>query len=157
MLGMWGVGKTSLVRQFVDSIYDEKYMTTLGVKVDKKVVEVEGAEVNLILWDVAGAEDHFDVPLHYIQGAVGYLLVVDGTRRESMEKALNLVKLVEGGIGKLPFVTLVNKSDLDWVVSEEEIADALSGLDTNWFPSSAKTGANVELAFKTLTERLVFV
>ena len=80
MLGLYGVGKTSLVQRFVRSIFDDKYLTTLGVKVDKKVVQVDDIEVTLMLWDVAGAENHFDVPMSYIKGAAGYLVVVDGTR-----------------------------------------------------------------------------
>ena len=55
MLGMWGVGKTSLVQQFVNSIYDEKYLSTLGVKVDKKIVHFSDTDVNMMLWDIAGA------------------------------------------------------------------------------------------------------
>ena len=155
MLGMWGAGKTSLVRRFVDSIYDEKYLTTLGVKVDKKVVEVAGQDINLVLWDIAGAEDHFSVPIHYVKGAAGYLLVVDGTRKSSLESAIDLIGLVEEGVGSLPFVAVVNKSDLEWELTEAEIETALTPYHGTWLASSAKTGQNVELAFNTLAQKLV--
>ena len=62
-----GVGKTSLVRRFVESLFDEEYLTTIGVKVDKKLVTVGGREVTLMLWDVAGAEERFSVPGSYMQ------------------------------------------------------------------------------------------
>ena len=155
MLGMWGVGKTSLVQRFVRSIYDEKYHSTLGVKVDKKIVENNGRQVNLMLWDLAGAEDHFTVPIHYVKGAAGYLLVIDGTRRSSLASALDLIKQVEEGIGKLPFVAVVNKSDLEWELTNAEIETALAPYDCSWMSSSAKTGENVELAFNILTQKLV--
>lgn len=155
MLGMWGVGKTSLVQQFVNSIYDEKYLSTLGVKVDKKVVQAADQDVNLMLWDIAGAEDHFSVPLHYIKGSAGYLLVMDGTRKASLQVGLDLIKLVQEGVGDIPFVPVVNKSDLDWELSDAEIDAAFTPFGLNWFKSSAKTGENVDLAFTTLAERML--
>lgn len=154
MLGMWGVGKTSLVKQFVSNIYDEKYHSTLGVKVDKKVVEIDGQGINLMLWDIAGAEDYFSVPINYIRGATGYLLVIDGTRKTSLEKAMDLIALVEDGIGPLPFVICVNKSDLDWELTAEEIDAAIAPHGGHWLATSAKTGENVELAFNTLAQSI---
>jgi GTPase SAR1 family protein len=52
MLGAFAVGKTSLVRQYVFSIFSGSYQTTLGVKIDKKSLEVDGEMVELILWDL---------------------------------------------------------------------------------------------------------
>lgn len=153
MLGMWGVGKTSLVQQFVNSIYDDKYLSTLGVKVDKKVVAVADNEINLMLWDIAGAEDYFSVPIHYVKGSAGYLLVMDGTRKESLMVGLDLMKMVREGVGDIPCVPVVNKADLDWEMSDDEISDALG--DIEWFKSSAKTGENVDHAFMTLAAQLI--
>ena len=155
MLGLYGVGKTSLVQRFVRSIFDDKYLTTLGVKVDKKVVQVDDIEVNLMLWDVAGAENHFDVPMSYIKGAAGYLLVVDGTRPDSLAKAMDLVKAVEQEIGNLPFVMVINKNDLDWKITETEIEQALSTYDTDWYSTSAMTGENVDTAFEHIARLVI--
>lgn len=154
MLGLYGVGKTSLVQRFVNSIFDEKYLATLGVKVDKKIVQVDDVQVNLMLWDIAGAEDHFDVPLSYIKGASGYLLVVDGTRQDSLVKAMDLVNTVEEGIGNLPFVMVINKNDLEWKITESDIEQALAEYDTAWYSTSAKTGENVDRVFEQIA-RLV--
>lgn len=153
MLGMWGVGKTSLVQQFVNSIYDEKYLSTLGVKVDKKVVSAAGQELNMMLWDIAGAEDHFNVPLHYVKGSAGYLLVMDGTRKQSLQVGLDLIEVIKEGVGDIPFVPVVNKCDLDWELSDDEISSAFTG--NEWFKSSAKTGENVDLAFETLAGKVL--
>ena len=155
MLGMWGVGKTSLVQQFVSSIYDEKYLTTLGVKVDKKIVDVADQQLNMMLWDIAGAEDHFNVPIHYIKGSAGYLLVMDGTRRNSIEAGVDLIKLVSENVGDIPFVPAVNKCDLPWEVSDEEITELLGKEPGSWLKSSAKTGENVEAAFHKLAELML--
>lgn len=155
MLGLWGVGKTSLVRRFVSSFFDEKYLSTLGVKVDKKIVEVAGQDVKMMLWDIAGAENHFSVPIHYVKGSAGYLMVMDGTRKESFEAGIDLIGLVKEKIGDLPFVVVVNKCDLEWAITETEITQALAPFGTSWLKSSAKTGENVEHAFHQLAEIII--
>lgn len=155
MLGMWGVGKTSLVQQFVNSIYDEKYLSTLGVKVDKKVVNVGDTDMTMMLWDIAGAEDHFSVPLHYVKGSAGYLLVMDGTRKASLDVGLDLIKMIQDGVGNIPFIPVVNKSDLEWELTDDDINRALEPFNCTWFKSSAKTGENVDLAFATLAETIL--
>lgn len=159
MLGLWGVGKTSLVRQFVDNVFDDNYLTTLGVKVDKKVVQLKEQELTLMLWDVAGLEDSFSIPLNYIQGSSAVILVVDRSRAESLSAALELANQVQKNIAELPFVVMANKSDLEWVVSDDDIEKAFSSEDSNtsvvWFSTSAKTGENVELAFNELAKQLL--
>lgn len=54
MLGGFSVGKTSLVRRYVHSVFSDAYLTTVGVKIDKKIVTLPDRTVNLILWDLAG-------------------------------------------------------------------------------------------------------
>lgn len=156
LLGAPGVGKTSLVRRFVESLFDEKYLTTLGVKVDKKQVVVGEQDVLLMLWDVAGAEEHFAVPTSYIRGAAGYLLVVDGTRPDTLERGLDIVEQVEGEIGRLPFVLVLNKIDLveDWRLREEDLR-AVHVRGCPILRASAKTGAGVEEAFLRLAELVI--
>ena len=149
---MWGVGKTSLVRQFVHSLYDEKYHTTIGVKVDKKQVVHQDQERTLMLWDIAGAEDDMCVPTHYVQGAAGYILVIDGTRRASLECALELTSQITDEVGPIPFVAVINKSDLDWEMTPADISENLEPLGCPIFKSSAKTGENVETAFLALVQ-----
>lgn len=159
MLGLWGVGKTSLVRQFVENVFDDNYLSTLGVKVDKKNVQVKQQEITLMLWDVAGLEDSFRMPLHYIKGSSAVILVLDRTRQESLTAALELVHLVKENIGDLPFVVMANKSDLACSLSDDDIEKAFFDDDSNksvlWFSTSAKTGQNVELAFTELAKQLL--
>jgi len=153
MLGYYGVGKTSLVRRFVSSIFEDKYLTTIGVKVDKKVVALAGREVRLMLWDIAGAEDRFSVPMSFVRGSSGYLLVVDGTRAESLDRGLELVEQVEAELGRLPYVVALNKADLvdAWQLDAARLA-RLDCLGRPVLRSSAKTGEGVEEAFRALAE-----
>src|SRR5258707_1478637 len=90
LLGSFGVGKTSLVARFVHSMFADKYHTTVGVKIDKKILDVEGEELTLMLWDMAGEEDNAPVKLNQVRDAAGYLLVVDGTRSRTLDIAQNI-------------------------------------------------------------------
>ena len=112
MLGGFAVGKTSLVSRFVRSIFSEKYLTTVGVKIDKKTVPVPGNDVDLVLWDIYGEDDFQKMRTSYLRGANGYLLVVDGTRRSTLDTARDLHKLAVDTVGPVPHLVLVNKSDL---------------------------------------------
>jgi small GTP-binding protein len=156
MLGMYAVGKTSLVKRFISSIYDEKYHATIGVKVDKKVITVKDEEVTLMLWDIAGAEDHFSVPTSFIRGSAGYLLVIDGTRAVTLERGIDLVAQVESDLGKIPFVVILNKTDLAdrWQLQDEHL-QSLTALGCPVIRSSALNGEGVEEAFHTLAAQLV--
>ena len=156
MLGAFAVGKTSLVRRFVESIFSEAYHTTVGVKIDKKTVHVNVTEVDLVLWDLYGDDDFQKIRWSYFQGASGYLLVADGTRRGTLEKALLLEERVRQEIGAVPFVFVINKSDLlkDWEVDAAAEAQLQA---KNWtvLRSSAKTGEGVEEAFVELTRKML--
>src|SRR5215470_9235062 len=123
MLGGFSVGKTTLVRRFVDSVFSENYLTTVGVKVDKKVVTLPDRTVNLILWDMAGEDDVATVRMSYLRGMAGYVVVADGTRSSTLDVALSLRERVEAEHGPLPFTLLVNKHDLleQWAISETEL------------------------------------
>ena len=157
MIGAFAVGKTSLVRRFVRSIFSDKYLTTVGVKIDKKLVKLGDKEVTLVLWDIAGEDDLTQMRMSYLRGASGYLLVVDGTRPRTLDTAVNLQKKVDefSGTG-LPFVLLLNKTDITgtWNLADETI-EGLS--ERNWTvkKTSAKTGEGVEDAFLTLTRMIV--
>lgn len=155
MLGLWGVGKTSLVQRYVHSIYEEKYHSTIGVKTDSKDVSLGDEHLKLMIWDIAGAEADFAVPLHYVQGAEGCLLVIDGTRPESLDCALDMMEDIQENLGPLPcVVVVVNKSDLDWKLRDTDLTTRLEPLGCQIFKCSAKTGENVEEAFLALAQAL---
>ena len=151
MLGASGVGKTSLIRRFVQSIYSEKYHTTIGVKIDKKTLLVEDEEVTFLLWDLQGEDETFKIRPSFLRGASGFLLVIDLTRHETLVTAFSIQKMVEREIGNLPFVVLLNKNDLteNIEITDEEIAD-LKNYDWQILRTSAKSGEHVEDAFQTL-------
>jgi len=152
MVGHFGVGKTSLVRRFVESIFEDKYLTTVGVKIDKKEVMLNGQAITLVLWDIAGEDDLAQLRVSHLRGAHGYILVVDGCRAVTFEKAKELQKRVTETLGPAPFVFVINKSDLrdKWEVQQAEI-DAC-GWPT--FQTSARLGTGVEEMFLGLASKL---
>src|SRR5215475_7350704 len=156
MLGAFAVGKTSLVTRFVDSMFSEKYHTTVGVRIDKKALLLGGKEWHLIIWDLAGEDEFLQIRPSYLRGSSGYLLVADGTRRATLDAAMKIQQRVRDTIGDVPFVLMLNKSDLtdEWEVTERTIG-ALSRMGWTWLKTSAKTGAGVEEAFLTLVGKMM--
>jgi small GTP-binding protein len=155
MLGGFSVGKTSLVKRYVQSVFSETYLTTVGVKIDKKTVDLSDRIVNLILWDLAGEDDISSLRMSYLRGSAGYVLVADGTRPSTLEVALSLRQRVEADLGPLPFVLLLNKNDLreQWAIRDAELEDFRRN---GWWvaSTSARTGEGVEDAFKALAGRV---
>ncbi len=155
LLGAFAVGKTSLVSRFVKSLYSDEYLTTVGVKVDKKTVTLGDQEISLIVWDLAGEDEFQKVRMDYLRGAAGYLLVADGTRLATLETARMLRQRVAEHVGDIPFVFIVNKNDLsaEWEIDDQAIADCQSA---GWqvVKASAKTGEGIEEAFRQLAEKI---
>ncbi len=158
MIGDFSVGKTSLVSRFVRQAFSDKYLTTVGVKIDTKLVKLSNEqEVKLILWDIAGNDALNTTTVSYLRGAAGFFLIVDGTRLPTWYSALNLHEAVTTQIGEKPFVILLNKVDLveQWEI-EQQLIDEKNQQGWKILSTSAKTGLNVEKAFVELaTETLV--
>ncbi|HKN60106.1 MAG TPA: Rab family GTPase [Candidatus Acidoferrales bacterium] len=156
MLGSFSVGKTSLVRRFVESIFDEKYQTTIGVKVDKKVVQADGEEVTLVLWDLHGEDAFQKMRMSYLRGMSGYLLVVDPTRRQTLEDALSLQERVREAMGAIPSVLILNKCDLleEWDIDLDRVSLLEDGGQAV-IRASAKTGEGVEQGFSRLASAML--
>lgn len=151
MIGTSGVGKTSLVAQFVHSIFSDKYLTTVGVKIDKKTVSVDGADVMLMIWDLSGDDDYQRLQTSYLRGSAGYLLVADGTRRSTLDQVIEIQGRVAETLGSIPFLLALNKVDLvpQWEIDETQL-QSLTARGWGVCQTSAKKGAGVEEAFVRL-------
>ena len=153
IVGSFGVGKTSLVRRFVDSIFSESYLATVGVKIDRKDVTIGSTLVTLVLWDLAGEDDLAQLNVSHLRGSSGYILVVDGCRSTTLSKAIDIQGRIAQILGPLPFVMVVNKADLrdQWEVRHATVEEC--GWAT--FETSAKAGSGVEEMFQCLAEKLL--
>lgn len=155
MLGDFSVGKTSLVARFVRNTFSEKYLTTLGVKVDTKEVTLPEGSLKLVVWDIAGKGALDTLSLTYLRGADGVLLVADGTREATLRTALDLLMEARERMPGVHAVLVVNKFDLvdQWEVLPATLAELRASLPV--FEASALTGDSVEAAFAELARGLL--
>ena len=164
LLGEPRVGKTSLIRKFVLNEFDERYLTTVGTNVTKKVVQVPIPQADLlvdldmVIWDIMGQRDYRDLLAdRYFEGAQGLLAVADVTQPETLEALFDWIDRADRVASQIPVVLAMNKADLVPLTEEAEraaraLADAFNG---DYLVTSAKTGANVEKAFLRLATMIV--
>ena len=118
LVGAPGVGKTSLVRRFVERRFEADYHSTIGVRIDRRSLDVDGNEVSLIIWDIHGEDESLSVRSSYLAGMAGCFVVVDASRPETVEVATTLRERALT-VADVPMVAIINKTDL---VDESEIA-----------------------------------
>ena len=156
MIGAFATGKTSLISRFVRGIFSEKYFTTVGVKIDKHIVDLDGEEMTLILWDLHGEDEFQRIRKSYLRGSSGCLVVVDGTRQATLRTAVQLHADNEDVIGDVPFILVINKKDLkdQWELPASEL-EKLSKRGWQIIETSAKTGEAIGDAFYQLAKKMV--
>ena len=158
MLGAFAVGKTSLVRRYVHSIFSDRYQTTVGVKVDKREVVHEGRDVTLVLWDMVGKDDYTELATSQVRGAAGYLLVLDPTRPATWDVGTWIHKQIEEEHAGLPFVVALNKHDIKdrWALTDAQQQQIASYRQAGWHfvHTSAQSGEGVEALFEALLSQM---
>jgi small GTP-binding protein len=156
LIGATAVGKSSLVARYVTSIFSEHYRTTIGVKIETRRVERPSGTLELVVWDLSGEDEFQNVQPRYLQGARGYLLVIDGTRPETKDVAVMLEARVREAVGPVPFVVVLNKTDLaaTWALRAADL-DQMRKRRWTVIPASAKTGAGVTEAFDLLADAIL--
>jgi small GTP-binding protein len=161
LLGDAAVGKTSLVRRFVYNLFDDKYISTIGVKVSRKSVIVsqpgEVVKITLMVWDLAGSEEFDQVRSSYIRGAAGAVLVCDLTRAETLDSLQSYAHNLLGNNPNTPLIIAANKYDLvdQLTFSSEQIERVAAKLRAPYYLTSARTGDRVETLFRHLGQLLV--
>lgn len=161
LVGDVAVGKTSLIKRFVQDEFDDRYIATVGTKVVKKSVEAiwrgAPATLDLMVWDIMG-EKGFRALLRdaYFEGSHGVIAVCDLTRKDTFYDLNNWVQMIRKQVGNVPLVFLGNKMDLGerLVVTEDELTRMSTIHNASHFLSSAKTGAGVNAAFKVLADAI---
>jgi small GTP-binding protein len=166
LVGEAAVGKTSLIRRYVLNDFDDKYITTLGAKVSKKQMEFQvpnnGFRVgmDMTIWDIMGEKGFRDlVKEAFFVGTRGILAVCDITRHDTLKELDDWIQSVFKVVGNIPVIYAVNKIDLkDEVLlmyGDAELEQSTRAFEAQFLYTSAKTGENVEKAFKMLGERIV--
>jgi small GTP-binding protein len=161
LVGDMAVGKTSLVRRFVYDLFDEKYMSTIGVKVSRKTQVIprgsDVVEVHMMLWDLAGSQRFSGLRTSYLRGAAGAVLVCDLTRPRTLEGLSAYIDDVRSISPSSQFVLAANKCDLtaEQRLTQAQIEGAADGLGAPLYLTSAKTGDRVPDLFRRLAEMLI--
>jgi len=161
LVGEAAVGKTSLVRRYVLDEFDDRYITTLGAKVSKRELGYEvpdkdaSVRMDMTVWDIMGEKGFRDLLKEaFFPGAKGVLAVADLTRYSTLKELDDWVQSVFNVVGEIPVVYAINKIDLkDEVMilyGDKEIEQAARAFDAPHYYTSARTGENVESAFRHL-------
>lgn len=149
LVGHFGVGKSSLIRRFVQNEFSDDYLVTIGVHILKKVITINNDQTTVIIWDIEGKEDIQKVRSSYLMGSSGFIYVIDPTRIHTYQNLNEELKFIAKNYSKIPVVTVANKSDLINLDDfQKEITDKNLKID---FFTSAKSGENVEEIFRNLT------
>lgn len=157
LLGDVGVGKTSMVRRFIENLFDDSYLTTIGVKVSQKKVSLAGSkEILLMIWDIEGAGHQGNIYVNYLSGAAGALIVTDLTRLDTIDDCKDIIKSFLEVNPEAPFILIGNKKDL---ITEKHPGYILfkkmaESLQVPFYYTSAKNGQNVEDSFYRISKKL---
>lgn len=162
LIGDFGVGKTSLIRRFVDRQFSDQYLSTVGVKISRKLVvlqELSAKNLQLLIWDIEGSTKFKSIVPSYLQGAKAAIIVGDVTRQDTLDR---LSEHIQGFLMANPQGTLavaLNKADL---VEEDRLATLIQAVPFQDQPcilavcaTSAKTGQSVDELFQTLAQRMM--
>ena len=165
MIGDFGVGKTSLIRRFVDRQFSDEYLSTVGVKISSKIITLENIKqqenvtAKLLIWDLEGHTKFKGIAPTYLQGASGVLIVADVSRTETVERISEHIKLFSSINPKGSIIIALNKVDL---IDEEKLALLVEishsiGQDKviAVYTTSAKTGKDVDEIFHKLAYTMV--
>lgn len=157
--GDGAVGKTTLLRKYVDGTFDESSIATVGVDFFiKQVVYENVGSCTLQIWDLGGQERFRHLLESFIMGAKGALLLFDLTRMPKIDNILNWVNIVRMHDLDLPILLVGTKLDLeDFVAVDDDSAQSIKNAFNmiNYVKTSSKTGANVELVFDLIIEKLM--
>ena len=159
LIGDFSVGKTSLIRRFIEDKFSDRYLTTIGVKVSRKSVVVGSAQVNLLVWDIEGQTKQKSIPTAYLQGARGAIIVGDLTRNETLQHLPKHLKLFSGVNPQGKIIVALNKADLVKADKLNKLIELYNFnqydrvLDT--YATSAKNGQYVNTMFDELATRIL--
>ena len=163
LLGDPGVGKTSLIRRFVTDIFDDNYVSTIGAKITKKGIAIDipkrqlHVDLILMIWDLAGQKEYIAFHEMHMKGMEGVLAVADLTRRNASDSLKGAIGMAGRMSVDVPMVFMLNKADLAEPSDDElkDIRKLAAGKSIPVLATSAKTGLNVEQAFRRLGTMMV--
>ena len=153
-IGESGVGKTCILRRFVEDKFLKNHLATIGIDFKTKTLNINNQEIKLKIWDTAGQERFRNITTQYYKGADGIVLVYDVTDEASFDKIKDWMDQILSNTNKdeICLILLGNKCDIEKrSISYEQGKTLANELQVNFFETSAQTGQNIKDAFETLT------
>lgn len=154
LLGHFGVGKTSLMRRFVENAFSEDYHVTLGVQIQKKVINVSSSKtLSMIIWDIEGNTTVKNTRSSYLLGTSGFIYVFDATRLDTFSEINDELEFLRQQYPDTAIKTIVNKIDMVNTASLKDLL-ATKEIECDYF-TSAKTGVMVNEMFEALAKEII--
>ena len=158
LLGNSNVGKSSLFLRFVDDIWNDTFVPTIGVDFKIKTFDIDEKKIKMQIWDTAGQERFKNIIASYYRGAHGILLIYDVTDKDSFKNLSNWLIEIEKNASKNVLKVLIgNKSDLEdkRVIPYNQGKEFADTYGLKFIETSAKKNINVNEAFETLGRELM--
>jgi small GTP-binding protein len=153
LTGSFGVGKTSLFNRFIYQQFSDKYLTTIGVKVNNKTIKIDDESISMMVWDIAGEVLQDKVPASYFLGASGIIYVMDLSRPLTFMNLESDIQFLRDLLPNGTIIIVANKKDL---VTDEQFEMIRQESPRPFdYTTSAKTGENVEELFIEMGKRLL--
>jgi small GTP-binding protein len=153
LIGHFGVGKSSLIKRFVENVFSDNYIVTIGVHISKKSIQIEGKDLTFVLWDIEGKDDLKKVRPAYLIGTSGFIYVIDPTRVQTYQNFEEEFDFIQTSFPDASIITVANKSDLINIDDfQKQIDQYRLKLD---FMTSAKTGELVNEIFLELGKEII--
>ncbi len=157
-IGESGVGKTSILRRFVENKFLKNHLATIGIDFRTKVFHINGKDIKLKIWDTAGQERYHNITSQIFKGADGIILVYDVNEEITFTKIQNWMDQIKSNVSKdeISLVLLGNKCDLEErVISKEKGQEMADSLDVSYYETSALMGTGINEAFEGLTKKIM--
>ena len=158
LLGNSNVGKSSLFLRFVDDIWNDTFVPTIGVDFKIKTFDIDEKKIKMQIWDTAGQERFKNIIASYYRGAHGILLIYDVTDKDSFKNLSNWLIEIEKNASKNVLKVLIgNKTDLEdkRVITYNQGKEFADTYGLKFIETSAKKNLNVNEAFETLGRELM--
>ncbi len=173
LCGDAGVGKTSLLARYVDDLFSEEYIQTVGAnflikEIDLTMIldkldiknpnlknDIKEKGFKLYFWDIGGQKQSLFSTEYYFVQAVGAMVIFSLDRSESFENIDFWISKLEELSGDVPFILVGNKMDLKRKIDKEKIDKKLKELEVQYFETSAKLNENVDKAFESLSVQIL--
>ena len=157
-LGESGVGKTAILRRYVENKFEKHHLATIGIDYQSKIIKIKNKEIKLKIWDTAGQERYRNIAAHVYKGADGIVLVYDVTDEYSFSKISDWMEQINNNLSKndIGIILIGNKNDI-----EERMIDTQKGqekakeYEIEFYETSALTGVGINEAFEGLAKQIL--